>query len=147
MMTRLITSITFIDDRYINLFKIQLSAGSSFTPEICSKRWAQIDKIMVNESASRLLGFASPDQAVGNKVTNASVAKKYGDRLFEYEIMGVVKDYHHLSLQQEINPVIFFRMYNSRYFTVKLTGDQLKSKLEKLEALYKNIFPGNQFEF
>jgi putative ABC transport system permease protein len=140
-------SILFIDERYLHLFNIGQSAGTSFTPEMCSKPWEQVDKIMVNESAVRKLGFASPEIAVGQKVTDASEAKKYGGTVHEYEIIGVVKDYHHMSLQQEINPVIYFPMYNSHYYTVKLAGDQLKPKLEKLESLYKEMFPGNPFEF
>lgn len=140
-------AITFVDDRYVNLFKIQLSAGSAFTPEMCNKPWTRIDKVMINESASRLLGFTSPEQAIGNKITTALVAEKNNEPVSEYEVIGVVKDYHHLSLQQEINPIIFFPMYNSHYFTVKLSGEQLKPKLEKLEALYKQTFPGNPFEY
>ncbi len=140
-------SVTFIDDRYLNLFDIELSAGSAFTPEMCNKRWSQIDRLMINESASRLLGFESPEAAIGKRVTNAEEAKKYGGAISEYEIVGVVKDYHHLSLQKEIDPVIYFPMYNSHYFTVKISSDQLKSRMEQLEALYKSSFPGNPFEY
>ena len=140
-------SITFIDERFLNLFNIQISAGKNFTPEMCEKRWAQVDKLIINESAARALGFESPEDAVGKKVTNAFEAKKFGGDVFEYEVIGVIKDYHHLSLQQEISPVLFFPMYNSNNFTVKLTTDQLSEKMEQLESLYKASFPGNPFEY
>jgi putative ABC transport system permease protein len=140
-------SITYIDDRYLNLFDIQISAGKNFTPEMCEKRWAQVDKLMINESAARSLGFESPEDAIGKKITNAFEAKKFGGDVYEYEVVGVIKDYHHLSLQQEITPVIFFPMYNSNNFTVKLTTDQLSDKMKKLETLYKASFPGNPFEY
>lgn len=140
-------SITYLDDRYLNLFKIQLQAGSAFTPEMCEKPWAQVDKVMLNEYACHLMGFESPEAAIGKKITNAVEAKKYGDAVYEYEVVGIVKDYHHMSLQREINPVIFFPRYNAHYFTVKISTDNLKDKLARLENLYKSTFPGNPFEY
>jgi putative ABC transport system permease protein len=140
-------SITFIDERYLNLFDIQLAAGKNFTPQMCERPWGQVDRVIINESAARALGFESPQDAVGKKVTNAFEAKKFGGDVYEYEVVGVVKDYHHLSLQQEINPVLFFPMYNSNNFTVKLTTEELSDKLAKLEAMYKASFPGNPFEY
>jgi putative ABC transport system permease protein len=140
-------SITFIDDRYLNLFDIQLAAGKNFTPAMCEKRWSENDKVIINESAARRLGFESAEDAVGKKVTNSFEAKRFGGDVFEYEVLAVIKDYHHLSLQQEISPVLFFPMYNAHNFTVKLTTNDLSDKLSKLESLYKASFPGNPFEY
>ena len=64
------------------------------------------DKIMINETAAPALGFESAEHAVGKKVTNAFEAKRFGGDVFEYEVIGVIKDYHHLSLHQAIDPMI-----------------------------------------
>jgi putative ABC transport system permease protein len=141
-------SITFIDERYLHLFGIPLSAGTNFTPEMCSKKWSEIDKIIINETAARSLGFETPEKAIGEKITNAEEAKKYeGVVVQQYEVIGVVKDYHHLSLRHAIDPIFFFPRYNSNNFTVKISTDQLQSNVAELEKLYKSYFPGNPFEF
>ncbi|NOT73901.1 MAG: FtsX-like permease family protein [Cyclobacteriaceae bacterium] len=140
-------SITFIDDHYLNLFGISISAGKNFTAEMCSKRFSANDKVMINESAASLLGFASPLEAVGEKVSNAAEVKKFGGDLVEYEIVGVIKDYHHLSLRKSIDPILFFPAYNAHYFTVNLNTLDIKNNIERLEELYKKNFPGNPFEF
>ncbi len=140
-------SITFIDERYLKVFGISLSAGKEFTPEICSKKWSENDKLIINETASALLGFESPEQAIGQKITNAQEAKKSGGEIAEYEVVGVVKDYHHLGLRQTIDPIFFFPGYNTHYFTVRLSTEKIKDKMSQLEALYKESFPGNPFEF
>ncbi len=137
---KIVYSITYIDDHYLPIFGIGISAGKNFTQEICSKSFSENDKIMINESASHLLGFESPELAIGQKITTEEKTR-------QFEIMGVVKDYHHLSLRQSIDPILFFPMYNPHYFTVKISTDQIQSNMEDLEALYKKNFPGNPFEF
>ena len=128
----------FIDDRYLPLYHIPLVAGRNYTSEICSKKWNQVDQVMVNEQAMKLLGFESALQAVGQKII-------YGKR--EYEVRGVIKDYHHLSLRQAIDPVIFFPMYNVDFFTARISTEHVQSNMQELEKLYKKSFPGNPFAF
>ncbi len=133
-------SITFIDERYVRVFGISMSAGNNFTPEMCAVSWTDNDKIIINESAARQLGFETPELAIGQRITNV-------ERSNQYEVIGVLKDYHHMSLRQAIDPIFFFPMYNSHYFTVQLNGEQLKANIGELEKLYKKNFPGNPFEF
>ncbi|CAN5339501.1 hypothetical protein BH10BAC4_BH10BAC4_19010 [soil metagenome] len=87
---KIVCAITFIDDHYFPIYGIGLVKGKNFTQEICSRPWSENDKIIVNESAAGKFGFDA-ENAVGQKITTE-------DRKKEYEIIGVVKDYHHLSL-------------------------------------------------
>ena len=136
---KIVYAITFIDDHYLSIFGIDLSAGKNFTPEICNKRASENDKIIINESAAAQFGF-SPQGAIGQKITTE-------ERKRMLEIIGVVKDYHHLSLRQSIDPIIFYPSYNPHYFTVKISTEQAHAGLSELEDLYKKNFPGNPFEF
>jgi putative ABC transport system permease protein len=130
-------AVTYIDDRYLSIYEIGIAAGRTFTPEECSNS-KEHKKIMMNERAAELLGFESAEQAIGQKILNGEG---------QFEVTGVVKDYHHQSLQKAIEPVLFFPRYNTHYFTVKISTEQIQGNMSQLESLYKKYFPGNPFEF
>ncbi len=130
-------SISEIDDQFLSTYGIELAAGKNFTAEECGKKWNEIDKLILNERAALQLGFDSPEKAIGEKV-------KWGK---DFEIVGIVKDYHHLSMKESIAPTIYFPRYNSHFFTVKLHTGKMQDQIAYLEKQYKAYFPGNPFEF
>ncbi|MBC3788661.1 ABC transporter permease [Spirosoma utsteinense] len=91
----------------------------------------------MNETAVRQLGFVSAQAAVGQII--------HWDQ--DYEIVGVVSDYHHKGLRQVIEPVIFLPARSAGNLTVYLTTDQIQAKMAQLEQLYKAAYPSNPFEF
>jgi putative ABC transport system permease protein len=137
-------SIMYIDERFLPLYQIKILAGKNFTIEDCSKGFVNNEKIIINERASKLLGFESSEKAVGQLiVTNNEVI---ADRR-KYEIVAVITDYHHQSLHKAIEPLIIYPMNNAHYFTVKISTDRVQENMKQLEKLYKQYFPGNPFEF
>lgn len=126
-----------IDDRYLPTYNIKLAAGSNFTPSICELAWEKSARLMINETAARQLGFASPQEAVGQKIN-------WGQ---PYEVIGVVKDYHHQSLRQAIDPMIFLPRTENGGLTVRLTADKIQTKVAELGRLFKQSYPGNPFDY
>ncbi|GAB3954361.1 ABC transporter permease [Spirosoma harenae] len=125
------------DHRFLSTYGIKLVAGQNVSATECDKRWENVSQVMINERAVEQLGFLSPDAAVGQKI-------KWGREL---EIVGVVKNYHHQSLKQAIEPIIFIPQTSVYYTTVRLTTDQLPAKIAELERLYNQYFPGNPFDY
>ncbi len=130
-------AITNIDDRFLPTYGVELVAGKNFTAEVCARPPKQTNQVLVNEKAALQLGFASAQAAVGQKII-------YGR---EREIIGVVKDYNHQSLRQTIDPMIFMPHYSGNFFTIRLTTEQIQAKMAELEALYKQYYPVNPFEY
>jgi putative ABC transport system permease protein len=126
------------DDKYFDTYDISLVQGKVFTADEAAKAWMNAKKVLVNEKAAAQLGFAKGSQVAGQKIMWAGT---------EYEIGGVVKDYHHLSLHQPVDPVIFLPSTSFVYFTVKTGTDNLQQKISTLNTLYKQYFPGNPFEY
>jgi putative ABC transport system permease protein len=93
--------------------------------------------VIINQKAAAQLGFPAGEPIVGKKI----VWEK------EYEIIGVVKDYHHLSLHEPINPTVYLPSVSYSYFTVKTDAANLQSKISQIKEMYKTIFPGNPFEY
>ncbi|MBC8156149.1 MAG: ABC transporter permease [Bacteroidetes bacterium] len=126
------------DHRFFDTYGIALAQGRPFTEAEANASWNNAPRVIVNERAARQLGYDPKTPMTGKKL-------QWGDK--EYEIVGVVKDYHHLSMRQAISPVIYLPSVGYSYFTVQTDTRDLPAKIATLETLYRKIFPGNPFEY
>ncbi|MEQ9405117.1 MAG: ABC transporter permease [Cyclobacteriaceae bacterium] len=86
-----------VDNEFIETLEMEIVAGRGFSTDFNDST-----NIIVNETTAFLLGY---DDAIGKKVFNANSGN---NQTVEFTIIGVVKDYHHQSLHQEIPPMILF---------------------------------------
>lgn len=126
-----------VNDRYFDTFNIKIKEGIAFTNEMTALGWNKSKKVMINEAAVKQLGFESNRQAVGKKI------KWDGD----YEVVGVVRDYHHMSLHTLIEPMIFLPAVGSSFFTVQLGGNNTADNIRRIRTTYQSTFPGEPFDY
>ncbi|MEO9475230.1 MAG: ABC transporter permease [Cyclobacteriaceae bacterium] len=103
------------DDGMHETFRFQLMAGEYFNQN--SKN--DSTKILLNEEAVKALGIEDP---VGKYLeTNSGVGT------MQFQIMGVVKDFHFQSLHRKIEPLVIGSWNNPirviDYFTLKVSGN------------------------
>lgn len=125
------------NEDYLDVFGIEVLAGRNFSNAMQSDENA----VLVNESALIKLGITYPDQALNQTL-------KMGRR--EWKIIGVLKDYHHASMKQEIPPIVIrYKDSDVDYFSVSLSGDLAAKNqaLEMLEARWSGTYPLNPFEY
>jgi putative ABC transport system permease protein len=128
----------FISDQYFfDTYGINFLEGRTFTEEEALSGWAKSAKVIINQKAARQLGFPEGQPIVGKKIV-------WGQ---EYEVVGVIKDYHHLSLHQNIDPMICLPSVSFSYFTIKTDAANLPAKINQIKEMYKSIFPGNPYEY
>lgn len=124
-----------IDEDFIELFGLNLLAGSDFGATYENNA----NKVILNETAIKTLGYDEPTNTVGQKII------VYGE---ETEIIGVINDYHHLSLKENLSPIMLRVVYGGRdYFSFKSNQDITAEKIEKIKALWDTFFPGNTFNY
>lgn len=80
---------------YADAYGLQIVAGRSFSEEYGD----DVDKLVINETAVRNLGFASNDEAIGELVTVECTDAPM-------QIIGVVKDYHQQALSKNYTPIM-----------------------------------------
>ncbi|WP_205510935.1 ABC transporter permease [Longitalea arenae] len=126
----------FVDFDYIPLYNIQMAAGRPFDPKF---KTDSSQAMILNEAAVRMLGYHSPDQAVGKRF------KQWGH---EGKIIGVIKDFHYKSLQQPIKP-LSMRMEWPRFklISVKISPDNLKRTISAIEKEFKTAIPNRPFSY
>ncbi len=83
------------DPDYIEAYGLQVIAGRGFSEEYGD----DVDKLVINETAVRNLGFASNDEAIGELVTVECTDAPM-------QIIGVVKDYHQQALSKNYTPIM-----------------------------------------
>jgi len=123
-----------MDEDYLPAYDIALLAGRNFSPEFGTEDLA----VIINQRAVDFLEFPSPDDAIGKKVNF------HGE---ERLIVGVIADYHQMSLKQEPIPLIYrYFPASDDYFTMKMEPGQLDESMLSLEKLWNQFFEGNPFE-
>ncbi len=126
-----------VDERFVETYGIGLAVGRNFSAAECKVEWNENSKIMVNEMALAALGLTT-DEALTTRI-------KWDER--ELDIVGVVKDYHHTSLQKPIEPILYYPQSNSAFITVRLAPNGLSDKIKTVDKLYAQHFSGNPFEY
>lgn len=124
-----------INDTYINTLDLEMIAGRNFSREIAT----DTAHLLLSRSATKALGFLSPEGAVNQKITMGGE---------EYLVVGIVEDYMQESFRKSLNPIAYeYDPWVNNYFSTKITSDNYKEVLEKLESTYNEYFPGNPFEY
>ena len=130
-------SMFICDQNFFDTWGIQFAQGAAFSQEDAERSWNNIRKVIINQKAAQVLGFNTTENLIGKKIL-------WGE---PFEIIGVVKDYHHLSLREEIKPAIYLGSVSYSFFTVQIDGSNLSAKINTLQTLYRQAFPGNPFEY
>ena len=121
------------DEDYFDVIDAPFLAGENFSknPEISK------NQIIINESLLHKLGFTNPSDAI-HQLTNRD--KK--------EIVGVVADYHHTSLHENVKPSLFIcEMNRFAYFMIKSKSKITPSQINVLRDKWNRIFSDSPFEY
>ena len=130
-------SMFICDDKFFDTYGISFAQGKTFTTDDAERSWNNVRKVIINEKAAQQLGFDTKQNIIGQKIS-------WGE---PFEVIGVVKDYHHKSLREPIQPVIYLASVSFSYFTVQTDTRDMQSKIATLKSLYSSTFPGNPFEY
>lgn len=127
----------YVTRNFEETYDLQFLAGGPFT-EIMPDE----SMIILNESAMKLYGFDSPEQAINQKLFDD------GDEKFE-TIVGVVKDFHWHSLHEDHVGYIL-SLYEGRMtenISIRLNTSDAAETIVFIEDGFRKFFPGNPFEY
>jgi putative ABC transport system permease protein len=115
----------------LELFGLRPLAGRFFAAADAGSR----AHVVINETAVRRFGFASPAAAIGRTIPEEGKEKQPS------EIVGVVRDFALFSVEREIGPIVYVAYAANPRFPgivdVKLTGRQIPETLAALDRLWK----------
>ena len=117
---------------FVETMGIELIAGRSFHrgERVDSGMW----KVILNEQAVSALGWAAPEDAIGQQVLLNSE--------YRMDVVGVMKDFHMKSLHQPIQPMALRHYpYGTTFFAAKLSPDDLENTLDNIRETWTSILP------
>jgi len=126
-------NIKFADAAYFKTYDLSLVAGEIYQPGETARAH------VVNETLLRRFGIRDAEEGLGKTITMQGTS---------LPIVGVLKDYHLHSLQEEIEPLIVTidpREYRS--VGVKLSVREMNEAVRKIEKIYALFFPEHIFEY
>ena len=136
-----------IDDNFLETYKIDILHGRGFSQEFTQDAlisgpqggdpWEIEASVLINESAIKLLGFDSAEQALGKQMDMAS-----GPNTVHFRVVGIVPDIYYETIHQEVDPSLYFKSSRSmRDLNIRFSSNDLPSLVKKIEALAATIVP------
>ena len=127
------------DKNYLDLYNIKLLAGRKLRNDT-------VHEYVINETYSKMLGFKTPQEAIGNNI---------GFDKDAYPIVGVMADFNQRSLKSKIEPMALVGDWSrdrySQFNTIHLQLNKADSEnwpktIAKAEDVWKSIYPGADFK-
>ena len=125
-----------VNETYIPLLKIPVLQGRNFSTAFPSD---SINSVLVNESFVKKAGWKTP--------LGQTVDFWYNNQ--KYNVIGVVKDFHFNSLNQEIGPELFTMKAGNQYGMayIKIKPNSETASLKQIEQTFKQLFPLNPYSY
>ncbi|MDO6430169.1 ABC transporter permease [Flavitalea sp. BT771] len=125
-----------VDPDFITQYDLKVVAGRAFLKGLSTD---STQAMMINESAVELLGYHSPQEALG---------RKWEQRGARGTIIGVLKNFHYRSLQESIQPLVL-RINPNEFGTIsiKLSAAGPGATIRAIEDHWRQAIPNRPFEF
>lgn len=130
-----------IDFNFLSQYQIELIAGRMLDKNMSSDLNRSL---LINETAAKSLGWASPEQALNKQVVTGAESSSF-------RIIGVVKDFHFQGLQHPIEPLMLWHFLNSdlysAYLTLTVETQNIKKTMSFVQSKWSELFPEYPFEY
>lgn len=123
----------FADPAYLSTLQVKLSAGRDF------RQNSRADSLscIINRAMVKKLGWAEP---LGKYITGGG-----GNR---FEVIGVMEDFHYLSLHHQVEPLILMQAaWTPSYLAVRLKDGDLANQINTVKSLWNELAPTAPFEY
>lgn len=127
-----------VDEHYLATLDLQVLEGRNFDPNRISD---MEEGLILNETAVRAFGWESPEEAIHQRIVSPSTTP-------QGIVIGVVKDYHQLGLQ---NPIEGMAMavapQYANKFLIRFQKEQTEQVLKEVEATWSAMQEGYEFKY
>ncbi len=122
-----------VDNEFIDLLGLELAGGRNFSEEFPTDKQA----VILSETAVKTIGWENP------------IGKRFGYRE-EGTVIGVIKDFHHLSLHSAIGPTVLLHVdketdLSLNYLLIKINSGDIPGTLAFIKNKFKEYSPHYPF--
>jgi putative ABC transport system permease protein len=127
----------FTDLNFVNTLGLKVIAGREFSESFGTD---SAQAVLINRTAATKLGY-TPEQAIGKWIRNVN-----RDSL-RRTIVGVVEDYHYMSLKDPIGALVISPGRDRRLALIKLKTGNLQFTIDDIKKAYASEAPAYPFEY
>lgn len=125
-----------VDFGFMQTYQLQLVAGRDFSKDFVSDKKSAF---IINEKGAKIFGWKTPQEAIGKTIDREG---KIGT------IVGVVMDFHLISLQLPIEGVLFdITEKQLSVFSIKIDSKNIPKTLAYIETKWSAFFPEKVFQY
>jgi len=126
----------FVDFEYLTQYNMKMAAGRTFSRSFMTDT---TQAMILNEAAVKMFGYHSAQEAVGRNFDQWGRKGK---------IIGVVKDFHFKSLQEEIKPLSMRIEPNGcGLVSIKVSENNLPATIAAIENKWNTLIPARPFSY
>jgi putative ABC transport system permease protein len=128
------------DEHFAEAYQVEVLSGKYFNQNSAMQDTAGI---VLNEAATRALGYTTPDAAVSKLVRIQGNPQPS-------RVLGVVRNFHFGSLHKAIEPLVISHVQTVplyRYFSFKLVSENVRPAMAAIEKKWRELFPDAPFEY
>lgn len=123
------------DEQFVRTYSLELVAGRNIIMH------DSLTEVMVNEAFVRRMNIGDPEEVLGKSIL-------FDNSAIRGQIVGVVRDFHHRSLQNEIEPLAIYPFPGTfNQAGVKIRAGSGHPPLAEIETIWKNNFPDDVLDF
>lgn len=129
-------SMELVDYRYVDLLGLKMAQGRNFSPQFPSDT---ATAVLVNEAFVKDANWKNP---IGEKVTFQNKNN--------YQVIGVVKDYHFASLYEKVRPQIFIadpKVGGYGSFYIRMSEKNIPQTMAYVKQKFRESIPTKPYEF
>jgi putative ABC transport system permease protein len=126
----------FVDFDYLKQYQMKIVAGRAFSSDFGTDT---TQAMILNESATRLFGYHTPQDAVGRNFSQWGRTGK---------IIGVVKDFHFRGLQNEIKPLSMrIEPDGCNLISAQVSTSNLQATIDAIGSVWKKVIPYRPYSY
>ena len=127
------TQIKIIDNNYVDLYGLKLIAGENIGDLDTARGF------IVNEKLTNMVGYLNPQEIIGKNVNFNGLT---------LPIVGVVKDFHTMSLHQSIEATMLFnRIRRYETLSLKIHPVDLHETIKQVQQKWEATYPAFIFSY
>jgi putative ABC transport system permease protein len=129
-----------IDDQFLPALEIKIVRGRNFLPDM---KTDPAEAWLINETAAAQLGWKDP---IGKSISRSIRAANGQRNTISKRIVGVVKDFHTLSLHQKIEPLVIANTpENFAFLSLRISAKNIQEIISRLKLKWQRLFPNTAF--
>jgi len=133
-----ILPIIAVDYDYIPTYRLEILKGRNFSKEFGTDSF---QSVLINEAAARQLGLGDNKEAIKKRIFIWQMGNGYN-------VVGIVKNYHHQSLKKAYDPIVFLLLPNMRnYYSIKIAPEDVGGTIAAVREKWGEVFPGFSFDY